>query len=351
MKNPMNKYKTDYFLTDGGLETTLIFHRGLQLNHFSAFELLNDEKGQETLAEYYRPYLQLAQKFETGFIAETPTWRSNPDWGSLLGYQARDLERVNKEAIRFVRSLAGPEYDRPFLCSGNIGPRGDGYRATSRMLPNEARNYHEAQIRTFALSDADLVTAMTMNYTEEAIGIVAAAKSCDIPVVISFSVETDGRLPGGETLEEAILRTDDATDGYALYFMVNCAHPDHFKHLFQTSVNWKSRIGGIRANASMKSHAELDECDTLDTGDALLLAQRYQELDSLLPNLKVVGGCCGTDHSHIEQIFSAMRADITDSLGSGDISQVKRSRERVPTVGNRSGSKLRSLTSGYMQFW
>lgn len=313
MKNLLNKYPTNYFLTDGGMETTLVFHKGVQLNHFAAFELLNDEKGREILTEYFQPYLQLARRFQTGFIAETPTWRSNPDWGSRLGYHRDDLKRVNKEAVVFIRSLMDRESPLPFLCSGNIGPRGDGYQASYRMSANEARTYHEAQIRTFALADADLVTAMTLNYANEAIGIVEAAKSCDIPVVISFSVETDGRLPGGESLEDAIRYTDDATDNYTLHFMVNCAHPDHFKHLFEGTEAWKNRIGGIRANASVKSHAELDESDTLDTGDARLLAQRYRELDALLPGLKVVGGCCGTDHSHIEHIAIAMNPEVSYS--------------------------------------
>jgi S-methylmethionine-dependent homocysteine/selenocysteine methylase len=298
-------------LTDGGLETSLIFNQGFELNHFAAFELLNSENGRAALNEYYRPYLKLADKYRAGFILETPTWRANQDWGAKLGYNREQLSSVNKDSVYFLRELAASlEFDEnKLILSGSMGPRGDGYQVALCMSPEEAKRYHLEQIQSFALADVDVVSAITLNYTDEAIGIVEAARSFGIPVVISFTVETDGRLPNGEQLSEAIVRTDTSTDDYTSYYMVNCAHPQHFKHLFEDDRSWKYRIKGIRANASTMSHQELDECETLDAGDKQQLAMEYGAISDLLPELRVIGGCCGTDHSHIESICKWLFSD------------------------------------------
>jgi homocysteine S-methyltransferase len=301
-----------YFLTDGGLETTLIFHQGIKLNYFAAFELLDSESGRSALREYYRPYLDLARKHDLGFVLETPTWRASSDWGFRLGYSQAVLMALNKRAVHFLQELSMEyqSFSRPIIISGNIGPRGDGYKAENCMSADEAQAYHRDQVQAFATADADIITAMTINYSDEAIGIVQAAKFFGIPVVISFTVETDGRLPNGETLGEAIEKTDAATQGYAEHFMINCAHPQHFRSTVGGEEAWRLRIKGIRANASTKSHAELDESDTLDAGDPRQLAADYQELKQLLPNLSVLGGCCGTDHNHMAEICSAVIADV-----------------------------------------
>lgn len=307
MKNSNFLFPKEQYLTDGGFETTLIFFKGFNLNYFAAFELLKSEKGLDAMSEYYEPYLKLAEKYQLGFVLESPTWRANTDWGRKLGYTDEKLFEINRQSIRFIRSLAKPyEHLVPdILISGNIGPRGDGYKAENKMTPDEANRYHLTQINAFALEDVDLVTAMTLTYSDEAIGIVNAARSLNLPVVISFTVETDGTLPGGETLQEAIEWTDRVTGYYPEHFMINCAHPEHFIEQLEKAGRWKNRIKGIRANASLKSHAELDESETLDTGDACLLSEGYMRILDLLPELKVVGGCCGTDERHIEEICKA----------------------------------------------
>jgi S-methylmethionine-dependent homocysteine/selenocysteine methylase len=292
------------FLTDGGLETTLVFHDGLELPHFAAFDLLKDEAGFSRLARYYDGYAELAGECSTGFVLETPTWRASADWGKLLGYDADTLSDANRRAVglmlevreRFETPFA------PFVISGNLGPRGDGYRADHRMSVDEARRYHSAQIETFEQTAADLVTAVTLNYVEEAIGVVRAAKDAGMPVVVAFTTETDGSLPSGDTLEDAITRTDDATDGYAQYHMLNCAHPTHFEPVLRRGGTWTARLGGIRANASKRSHAELDASTDVDIGNPDELGDEYGVLRSLLPNLVVYGGCCGTDLRHLRAI-------------------------------------------------
>jgi S-methylmethionine-dependent homocysteine/selenocysteine methylase len=289
-------------ITDGGMETTLIFHEGLDLPHFASFVLLDDPAGIEALRAYYRTYLEIARNRSVGIVLDTPTWRANRDWGERLGYSGEDLADVNRRAVDLLEELRLPG----MRLSGCIGPRGDGYRVDSAMSADEAEEYHAAQVETFAGTSADLVSALTLTYADEATGVVRAANQSGTAVVISFTVETDGRLPSGQSLGEAIEQVDAETAGGAEYFMINCAHPTHFEGVLEPAP-WLDRLRGLRANASKKSHAELDEAEELDEGDPAELAAAYAELHERLPNLNVVGGCCGTDHRHIDAISAAVR--------------------------------------------
>ncbi|MEM8720866.1 MAG: homocysteine S-methyltransferase family protein [Cyanobacteria bacterium P01_G01_bin.39] len=292
------------FLTDGGTETTLIFHQGLNLPEFAAFDLLKDIFGYEVLINYFRSYAQLAQKYQVGFILESVTWRASQDWGKKLGYSEVDIASFNRLAIALLEDIRD-EYETkqtPMVISGCIGPRGDGYNPTELMSPQEAQQYHSHQITTLAQTNADFITAMTITHTAEAVGICRAAQTANIPVVISFTLETDGKLPTGKSLADAIADVDQATDYAPIYYMINCAHPLHFAHILQAGGEWIERIKAIRANASIKSHTELDEADILDDGNPLELGIQYRKLQTLLPNLNILGGCCGTDIRHIEAI-------------------------------------------------
>ncbi|MFC0806759.1 homocysteine S-methyltransferase family protein [Ensifer sp. P24N7] len=294
------------FLSDGGMETALIFQEGIELPHFASFVLLSTAEGRRRLLRYYTRYLEIARRHGTGFVLDTATWRANADWGEKLGYDAAALRKVNQDAVDLLTGLR-TEYERPqapVVLNGVIGPRGDGYQA-GRITADEAEDYHCAQVATFADSQADMITAVTMTNTEEAIGVVRAARGHDMPCAISFTVETDGRLVTGRSLQHAIETVDAETGGYPHYYMINCAHPAHFENVLERQSAWVRRIGGIRANASTKSHAELDESETLDAGDAGDLAERYRSLTGCLPHLRVLGGCCGTDHRHMAAICEA----------------------------------------------
>ena len=296
------------WLADGGLETTLVFVHGLDLPDFAAFPLLADEDGRRELRRYYEPYLQGAVARGAGFVLDTPTWRASRDWGKRLGWDADPLSELNAESVAFVRGLAS-EYGVEAVVNGVIGPRGDGYVVGTAMSGTEAADFHSFQAEAFARGGADMITAVTVTYAGEAIGITRAAAEVGLPVAISFTVETDGRLPSGQDLGEAIEEVDHATDGYPSYFMVNCAHPTHFAEVLASGEEWQSRIRGIRANASRASHAELDEAEVLDRGNPHELASNYASLAAVMPQLAVVGGCCGTDHEHIETIARALTAD------------------------------------------
>jgi S-methylmethionine-dependent homocysteine/selenocysteine methylase len=299
----------DLFLTDGGIETTLIFHRGLDLPEFAAFDLLRHAQGTEELRRYYRPYLEIARDREAGFVLESPTWRANPGWAEKIGYSDEALDEANRKAIELMQELRLEEdaaaAGRPIVISGCIGPHGDGYSPETMLSAEAAQGYHSTQIETFADTPADMVTAITMTYVEEAIGVALAAREADVPVVISFTVETDGRLPSGQPLGEAIDQVDGATGSYPAYYMINCAHPTHFEPAIEPEAPWRERIRGVRANASTKSHSELDEATELDEGDPADLGARHAALRERLPDLNVFGGCCGTDHRHVGAISSA----------------------------------------------
>lgn len=294
-------------LTDGGLETWLIFHRDVDLPDFAAYPLLESEEGRQLLRDYFDPYLATAAAAGCGFVIGTPTWRTSADWGARLGHDTDALDRLNRLGVEeavIVRDAAG--LDAPVVISGCIGPRGDGYVVETLMTPDEAREYHGAQVASFAATEADLVTAMTITSVEEATGLVLAARDHGMPIVLSFTVETDGRLPSGASLAEAITAVDAATDAYAAYFMVNCAHPTHFDGVLDPEAPWTRRVRAVRANASMRSHAELDDAPDLDEGDPADLATRTRALRDALPWLTVFGGCCGTDERHLDAMARAL---------------------------------------------
>lgn len=291
-------------LTDGGLETTLVFHNGIDLPHFAAFVLLETEAGRQVLANYLTPYVATAIRHGTGFIMDTPTWRANADWVAKLGYDAARLVAVNQQAVTALLEFRArfETLRSPLVINGIVGPRGDGYQPDRLMTADEAEAYHTPQVTVFAGSAADMISAMTMNYAEEAIGIARAARKAGIPVVISFTVETDGRLPTGQTLRDAIETVDSETGNAPAYYMINCAHPTHFEGVLAEGGAWLERIRGVRANASTLSHAELDAATALDDGDPKQLGDQYRGLLRILDKAVVLGGCCGTDHRHIEQI-------------------------------------------------
>ncbi len=291
-------------LTDSGLETWLVFLRGVDLPDFAAFPLLDTAGGRALLTEYFRDHLRVAAQAGSGVVLETPTWRANSDWGARLGYDGDELDRVNRDAVRFVRAL-GDDVDVEVVVSGNIGPRGDGYDPAELLAPEEAARYHRPQIDSFVAADADRVTLLTATHAGEAIGVVQAAASAGIEVFVAFTVETDGRLPTGQPLHDAIVEVDAATDRAALYFGINCAHPDHFTHVLDADATAIERLGLLRANASRASHTQLDEAEELDDGDPLELADQYAQLLRSHPHFQVLGGCCGTDVRHVEAIARA----------------------------------------------
>ncbi|GAB4370947.1 MAG: homocysteine S-methyltransferase family protein [Elainellaceae cyanobacterium] len=325
-RNNLPQLSSDVLITDGGIETTLIFREGLELPDFAAFDLFEYEAGYQALQKYFRTYAEMARNYQVGLILESATWRANSDWATKLGYDAETLAEINRSAIALLHMIR-QEYETEqsrMVISGCIGPRGDGYMPDNAMNAAEAQHYHQPQIETFRQTEADLVTAITMNYVEEAIGITRAAQMAEMPVVISFTVETDGKLPTGQTLQDAIAQVDQVTNQGTAYYMINCAHPTHFANVLTTGESWIRRIRGIRANASMRSHAELNEAPDLDEGNPTELGNQYRQLRDQLPHLTVLGGCCGTDDRHIQAICNACLPVVWAHLSNSNLLQIRR---------------------------
>lgn len=297
------------FITDGGLETDLCFKGGFDLPENAAFVLLKEESGRRRLHEWFSAFASLARRHGVGLVLDTPTWRASRSWANRIGYPLTEVVSANRQAVDLLARIRNEAEagETRIVLSGCLGPRGDGYVPTDLMEPDEARDYHWEQIQTFVETEADMVSALTLNYPAEAVGITRAASSLAMPVAISFTVETDGRLPSGHSLREAIEIIDAATDSFPAYYMINCAHPRHFSEALLTGRGeWLKRLRGLRANASSKSHAELDACTELDEGDPQDLAASYRSLRRHLPHLSVMGGCCGTSLPHVEAIRVAL---------------------------------------------
>ncbi|HUQ51697.1 MAG TPA: homocysteine S-methyltransferase family protein [Gammaproteobacteria bacterium] len=303
-----------WFLTDGGIETVLIFQEGIALPEFAAFVLLQSAEGRDRLRNYFRPFLDVAARAPgAGFVLESPTWRAGFNWGAKLGFDGRRMRQFNRDAIALMRDLQveyAARITRPIVVSGCVGPRGDGYVAGAPMALDDAARVHQPQVDALAAAGADLITAITMTTSAEAIGVARAAARAGRPAAISFTVETDGTLPSGESLRAAIGAVDDdaATAGHEppAYYMLNCAHPCHFEHVLGSLGERRSRLRGLRANASRRSHAELDAATELDAGDARELGADYARLKAHWPSLTVLGGCCGTDHTHVAAMSTAL---------------------------------------------
>jgi len=302
MPNPADLFWLDgRYVSDGGLETDLIFNHGLDLPAFASFPLVEDEAGRNLLRGYYDGYADVARKAGAGLTLESPTWRANPDWAATVGYDAASLDRANRAAIGFLDQLR-QSYDDidDVRIVGAIGPRGDGYVAGEKADPDEAADYHGPQVEAFAAAGADVVAAYTLTGPEEGIGIARAARRAGVPVLIGFTVETDGRLPDGTSLGEAIARVEAAEDPDG--FIINCAHPTHIAPALADEA-WLERIVQVNPNASTLTHAELDAAEDLDPGDLALLTSSYDALRARLPGLAVIGGCCGTDTSHVAAMW------------------------------------------------
>jgi S-methylmethionine-dependent homocysteine/selenocysteine methylase len=300
----MAKYRNDLpqmsgglFIKNGGLETTLIFKEGFDLPEFATFDLVNDNEGRKSISRNLQSFAAVARNHSVGIIMEAPTWRASRDWAAKLGYTAETLADAIHKSVELVGEIRN-EFENantPIVISGAMGPRADGYDPEEFMTAEQAHEYHSTQIGTFVDTDVDLVTAFTMTYVDEAVGIVKAAQSAKMPVAISFTLETDGCLPTGPSLVDAIEKVDAASGGGPDYYMINCAHPTHFAETLASGDRQLKRLRGLVPNASSKSHQELSEATELDEGNPAELAEQMREIRKGMPWVNILAGCCGTD--------------------------------------------------------
>lgn len=305
MTKPLN-LDDKIYLTYTGMETDLIFTQGTDLPGFASYPLLETATGRDQLTKYYTDLIKLGQRENIGIILESATWVANRDRGAAIGYSPKTLMKRNAQAIALMSKTRASYPDQSILISANIGPRADAYAPNEQMNASDAQEYHAEQIGALKDTDLDFISGYTLAYPQEAIGITLAAKQTNIPIVIAFTVETDGNLPTGMSLQQAIETVDNATNAYPSYYMINCAHPDHFENILSNDT-WMSRLKGIVANASRCSHAELDNADTLDDGNPTELGQDLSKIRKNHPTINVFGGCCGTDMRHMACIAQALK--------------------------------------------
>ena len=311
-RNALPQLSGDIFLADGGVETDLIFNHGVEIREFAAHTLLPIPQGRAALSRYFEGFLALANQQNTGFILDTVTWKAHRHWAAQLGVTDDELKAANEDSVRFIAELRArfSGNAKPIVLNAVMGPCGDAYKPESVISMDSAEQYYAQQLGWLAATEIDMVSALTFNQAGEAAGLAKAAKKVGLPAVVSFTVETNGALPNGQKLADAIAEVDAATSQYPAYYMVNCAHPDHFGGTL-LDAPWARRIRGIRANASRRSHAELDAAPELDAGDPHELAQQYRMLADRMPWLNVFGACCGSDLRHVTEIARAIQGNRT----------------------------------------
>lgn len=303
------------YLTFGGVETFLIYRLGAKLRHFCAFEALDDEAvWADFVDDLLRPIAESAAVHGLGLITDTLGWRASPDYLSRLGYGPDDVARFARLGVSRVRRFAERHVrEEALVLAADLGPRGDGYGldGAGAVAVNEAERYHRPQLEAIAESEVDLAAAWTMTSVPESIGVARVAEDLGLPLLVSPTLETDGRTVDGASLGDFIAAVDDATGGYPLFYLANCVHPAHIEPVLRRAgerdASWRRRFRGLRANASRLSHAELDASTELDRGDPSDLAARIARLAEQ-HDLAVVGGCCGTDAAHLDAIARRVRA-------------------------------------------
>jgi S-methylmethionine-dependent homocysteine/selenocysteine methylase len=283
-------------LTDGGLETALTFRDGIDLPYNAACELLRSEHGMRVLLDYYDENAAIAAEAGLPFSVDSPTWRANPDWTTRLGYSRDEFVEVNREGVRMAQEVRRrhESITTPVVIAGVVGPRSAGFQPGERQSAGQAADYHFRQVDVLAGTEADYINALTLNYSAEALGIARAAEAAGIPAVISFTVETNGLLASGESLGEAIEVVEEGTDAYPAYYALNCVHPSHLPQALTSGAPWTRRIRAYRANSTRRSHREITAANNLDEGTPHELVEQFRELRESLPQLTVVGGCCGS---------------------------------------------------------
>lgn len=296
---------TKPFLTDGGLETTIVYKEKIDLPCFAAITLLSTTQGTELLRRLYIKYVDVALSHNAGIVLEARVWRGAPIWAQPLGLTSAELIALNVKAVELLLDLRQQveTQSTPIVISGNIGPLSDAYKLSNRPGREFVREQYREQIKALVDAGVDMLSITTITDTEEMIAAIEIAREHDIPIHASFSVERDGKLLNHRNLEEAIAEVDTTTNGYAAYFGINCAHPAHVKELLKTMPeSTRSRIGSFRGNASLRSHEELDNAAELDRGDIAKFATDFEDVARLLPSLRVAGGCCGTDEEHVAAV-------------------------------------------------
>lgn len=296
-----------YYLSEGGMETEVMYKHGFDFPHFAVFELLKNPKAVSALQAMYRQYFDVVAKHQMVALVGGLDYRASPDWGALLGYSADGLSDMNHRCIDFLRDLAKEyigEIDE-ILIQGFIGPRGDAYETNTVITEQESEDYHSVQLQTLKEADVDLASALTFNNIPESIGVAKAAARLDLPLCISLSLDGSSRLNSGPSLGDAIKTIDAATDNSVAFYMINCVHPLEYESALADE-SWMKRIRGVRPNASVMDKISLCKIGHLEDGDPIELGNQIGDLFKRFPHMDILGGCCGTWDNHLDQMAQSV---------------------------------------------
>ena len=296
------------YLAEGGQETELMYGHGFDLPEFALFPLLDNPAAAAKLTAMYRAVLDVAVRHRLGVLLGGLDYRASPDWAERLGFDAAQLAEYQIRSIDFLRQVSQPYRKRlpHILVAGCVGPQGDAYHRNEAVTETSAQAYHSTQMANLAAADVDVVEAMTFTSAEEAIGVIRAARAHDLPIVVSFMIDSAGAADGSWSFRKMIETVDSATDGYALFYGINCSHPVEFEPQLAEPGEWLDRIGLLRPNASAKDKTELCQIGHLERGDPADLALRMERLAERMPDVRIWGGCCGTWDEHLERIAAAI---------------------------------------------
>lgn len=288
-------------LMEGALGERLKREFGLDINGpVSMADLVYEEKGRIALATLWKEYMGIAQRYQLPFIATTPTRRANKERVRMAGYD----EAIIEDNVNFLREIKESSSVEMYI-GGLMGCKGDAYTGDGALSVEQAIDFHRWQADLFKSAGVDFLYAGIMPVLAEAMGMATVMSEMDIPYIISFTIQKDGKLIDGHTIDYAIRFIDDNVANKPIGYMTNCVHPDivykALSHTFNQTEAIHSRFIGIQANTSALTYQELDGAKDLQTSSPDDLAKDMMTLKSDY-HFKIFGGCCGTDQRHIEEI-------------------------------------------------
>jgi len=299
----------ELFLTEGGIETEIIYKHGFELPEFAMFTLLENPRAVGVMRDMFRRQLDVAAEFAMSVLLTGLDYRASPDWGARLGYSQHGLAEINIRAIEFLREIASEYHEQipRILIGGIIGPRGDAYQLNKTITSVEAEDYHAVQLATLKAAKVDFACALTFNNTPEAIGVARAATTIGVPLTVSLTVNSNGRLKSGPTVAEAVKSIDaEAGKSAPAFYMLNCSHPVEFEPAL-TEGAWLERLRGFRPNASKMEKIALCKLGHLEEGNPVELGRLMGDLARRIPHMDIWGGCCGTGETHLREIAKNVR--------------------------------------------
>ncbi len=300
----------EVFLTEGGIETEIMYRHGFELPEFSMLPLLDNPKAVAAIRSVLSQHLDVAAEFGLSFMLTGLDYRASPDWGAKLGYSPAGLADATIAAIDLLRDIA-KNYENQIprlLIGGILGPRGDAYSLNREITEASSEDYHAVQLETLKRAKVDFTCAMTFNNIAESVGAARAAATAGMPFSISLTLDGTSKLKSGPSLAEAITEIDAKTGNEAPdFYMINCSHPLEYEPALEAG-DWTKRLRGVRPNASKMDKLALCKLGHIEDGDPVELGAQLLSLSDRYPQLDIFGGCCGTGHNHLREIAKVLTA-------------------------------------------